>query len=389
MKITGKRFIFRWFIIVSSFLIALLILWNTYNYFQIFKKEEESKVLFNVKAFQDIANADIEKDDITLALEVITNNNTIPIVLSTPDGKITECNNIDPSIANDSIKLKAFFLDFKNEKKPIRINTSGNNYVLLYYGESVLLKKMKYYPIALLFIIILFAAVVYNFYKATRVATQNKLWAAMAKETAHQIGTPLSSLMGWLELLKIDKVESSTLNEIEKDIKRLETIAERFSKIGSEPELKVKDLISQTELSYEYLKARTSSQVSFKFIAPKDKEIQVMINPILYSWTIENLVKNAIDAMKGKGTLTIKISENLHFVKINVIDTGKGISKALIKKIFDPGFTTKKRGWGLGLSLTKRIVQDYHNGKVKVLRSEVGVGTTIQIIYPKVKKDNF
>ena len=215
-------------------------------------------------------------------------------------------------------------------------------------------------------------------------ATQNKLWAGMAKETAHQIGTPLSSLIGWLEIMKADNVDETTVSEIEKDINRLQTITERFSKIGSEPVLETLDIVEETLNSFDYLKSRFSNQVEFEFTAPKTP-ILVSINPALHSWTIENLMKNAIDAMKGRGKLKLAIENETNSIKINVSDSGKGIPKNQYKRVFEPGFTTKRRGWGLGLSLTKRIVEEYHNGKIKVAQSEIGKGTTMQIIYKKVK----
>jgi signal transduction histidine kinase len=214
-------------------------------------------------------------------------------------------------------------------------------------------------------------------------ATQNKLWAGMAKETAHQIGTPLSSLIGWLEILKLENVAESTVAEIEKDINRLQTITDRFSKIGSEPVLEKRDIIEDTKNTIDYLQSRVSKQVVFTFSAPKHP-VFVAINPALHSWTIENLVKNAIDAMKGKGSLAISISELENIVKIKIQDSGKGIPKNQFNKVFEPGFTTKKRGWGLGLSLTKRIVKEYHKGRIKVAQSEIGKGTTMQMSFKKV-----
>jgi signal transduction histidine kinase len=215
-------------------------------------------------------------------------------------------------------------------------------------------------------------------------ATQNKLWAGMAKETAHQIGTPLSSLIGWLEIMKADNVDETTVSEIEKDIVRLQNITDRFSKIGSEPVLEIKDIVSETEQSVAYLQSRFSKQVVFSFKAPK-VPIMVSLNPALHSWTIENLVKNSIDAMKGRGKLDIVIEEDADSVKIKVSDSGKGIPKNQFRSIFEPGFTTKKRGWGLGLSLTKRIVEEYHKGKIKVLHSEINKGTTMQVSFKKSK----
>jgi len=381
MQFSEKRNLTRWFIILASFFIVILILWNTYNFFQIFKNEERAKMEFWASALTTVANAN-ENSDLDLPFEIISKNTTIPIFITDNKERIIDHNNIDEEITKDSIALKKYFNSIKNDNQPIKMERSKNKYQLVYYGDSPLLNKLKYYPVALLLIIILFGAVVYNFYRATKMATQNKLWAGMAKETAHQIGTPLSSLIGWLEILKLENIEESTIIEIEKDINRLQTITDRFSKIGSEPSLEKRDIIEETKTSFDYLQSRVSKQVAFTFLSP-EHPIYVAINPALHSWTIENLVKNAIDAMKGKGSLTIAISELENEVKIKITDTGKGIPKKQFGKVFEPGFTTKKRGWGLGLSLTKRIVQEYHKGKIKVIHSEIGKGTTMQISYRK------
>ena len=379
MQFSEKRNLTRWFIILASFFIVILILWNTYNFFQIFKNEERAKMEFWASAQKTLANAN-EYTDVDLPLQIIQNNTTIPMIVTDSKDSIISHNNIDEAIANDTAALKTYFNSIKNDNQPIKMQLSEKSYQLVYYGDSPLLNKLKYYPVALLLIIILFGAVVYNFYRATKMATQNKLWAGMAKETAHQIGTPLSSLIGWLEILKLDNVEESTIIEIEKDITRLQTITDRFSKIGSEPVLEKRDIVEDTKNTVDYLQTRVSQQVNFNFEAPQHP-ILVDINPALHSWTIENLVKNAIDAMKGKGSLSIVISELEDIVKISITDTGKGIPKNQFTKVFEPGFTTKKRGWGLGLSLTKRIVQEYHKGKIKVAHSEIGKGTTMQISY--------
>ncbi len=379
MQFSERRNLTRWFIIIASFFIVVLILWNTYNFFQIFKNEERAKMEFWASAQKTLANAN-EFTDIELPFQIIQNNTTIPMIVTDSKDSIISHNNIDEAITNDNVALKKYFNSIKNDNQPIKMQLSEKNYQLVYYGNSPLLNKLKYYPVALLLIIILFGAVVYNFYRATKMATQNKLWAGMAKETAHQIGTPLSSLIGWLEILKLDNVEESTIVEIEKDINRLQTITDRFSKIGSEPVLEKRDIVEDTHKTIDYLQTRVSQQVSFSFKAP-EYPIYVEINPALHSWTIENLVKNAIDAMKGKGSLNIVISELEDIVKISITDTGKGIPKNQFTKVFEPGFTTKKRGWGLGLSLTKRIVQEYHKGKIKVAHSEIGKGTTMQISY--------
>jgi len=379
MQFSERRNLTRWFIILASFFIVILILWNTYNFFQIFKNEERAKMEFWASAQKTLANAN-EHTDVELPLQIITNNTSIPMIVTNSNDSIINYDNIDEEVSKDTATLKKYFNSIKNDNQPIKMELSENNYQLVYYGDSPLLNKLKYYPVALLLIIILFGAVVYNFYRATKMATQNKLWAGMAKETAHQIGTPLSSLIGWLEILKMDNVEESTIVEIEKDITRLQTITDRFSKIGSEPVLEKRDIIEDTKNTVDYLQTRVSQQVVFTFKAP-EHPVFVAINPALHSWTIENLVKNAIDAMKGKGSLNIVISELEDMVKISITDTGKGIPKNQFTKVFEPGFTTKKRGWGLGLSLTKRIVQEYHKGKIKVAHSEIGKGTTMQISY--------
>lgn len=333
------------------------------------------------ESLKTINKANLETDDIELPRLVISYNKTIPVIITSQEEDILNTSNIDEEILNDRSKLKVLLSKLKNENKPV-IFDDGEKKQYLYYGNSSLLNKLKYYPVALLLIIFLFGAVVYNFYKSTKMATQNKLWAGMAKETAHQIGTPLSSLIGWLEIMKADNVDATTVSEIEKDINRLQTITDRFSKIGSEPILEEKDIIKETKESFDYLKSRFSNQVEFSFSAPK-YPILVSLNPALHSWTVENLMKNAIDAMKGRGKLKISIEDEPFLVRINVKDSGKGIPKNQFKRVFEPGFTTKKRGWGLGLSLTKRIVEEYHKGKIKVLKSEVGKGTTMQITLKK------
>jgi two-component system, sporulation sensor kinase D len=382
MQFSDTRSLTRWVIILASFLIVVLIMWNTYNFFQIFKNEERAKVQLWADAQKAIANADPENDDVSLPLNIIRGNNTIPLILTDKEHTNLTFANIDEEIAADSIKRKAFFEKFKNQNPPIVSEYLPGQFQYIYYGNSSLLNQLKYFPIALVFIIILFAIIVYNFYSATKMATQNRLWAGMAKETAHQIGTPLSSLLGWLEIMKADNVDETTVSEIEKDVVRLQAIADRFSKIGSEPVLMEKDIVEETIKSFDYLKTRASALVTFTIKTP-DHPIKVMLNPELHSWTIENLVKNAIDAMKGRGRLDVVIEEKDKMVKIKVSDSGKGIPKAQFTKVFEPGFTTKKRGWGLGLSLTKRIVEEYHKGKIKVLHSEVGKGTTMQASFKK------
>lgn len=381
MHFSNKRNTTRWIIIASSFCLVSLILWNTYTFFQIFKNEERLKMNLWAQAQKTLINAD-ENTDVDLPLLIFSNNTSIPIMLTEKDSIINAVN-IDTTIIQNTEKSRLFLNKLKGENEPINIVYAPGRIQKLYYGNSSLLNQLKYYPIALLLIIVLFAALVYNYYKSNKMATQNKLWAGMAKETAHQIGTPLSSLIGWIELLKTEDIPESTTKEIEKDIERLQTITDRFSKIGSEPKLEQMDIVSETLLSYDYLQSRFSKQIEFSYAAPK-KSIMIPLNATLHSWTIENMVKNAIDAMKGKGKLHLAIEEENESIKITITDTGSGIPKNQFKKIFEPGYTTKKRGWGLGLSLTKRIVEDYHKGKIKVLQSEVGKGTAMQLIFVKL-----
>ena len=325
----------------------------------------------------ELIQSSVDQEQGNLTLKVLGNNTSTPMILVNEEGSI-KTHNIAPERASDSAYIQQKIRQFANENEPIHIVQEGELLETLYYGNSEVLNKLKYYPLALLLIIFLFGAVIFFFFKTNKASEQNKLWAGMAKETAHQIGTPLTSLLGWNELLKSEDINPDITKEIEKDINRLQTITDRFSKIGSVPTLDKVDVILATQDAYDYLKARSSKLVEFEFEAP-EIPLYVNLNTQLYSWTIENLVKNAIDAMKGKGQLKISVTNSDKNVYIQVTDTGKGIPKARFKKIFEPGFTSKKRGWGLGLSLSRRIIEDYHQGKIKVLNSEIKKGTTIQI----------
>lgn len=381
MTFSSNRNLIRWIIIFSSFIIVSLILWNTYSFFQKFKAEERVKI----KTWSVAQNNFLRSiDDLTADVDPVTTHVLTETTTSTPmliidkKGDVNNHINLDEEKLKDSTYINYLIKKFSSENEPIEVVYKGEVFQTIYYGNSPLLKKIGYYPLALLLIILLFGAVVYFFYRSTKTAEQNKLWTGMAKETAHQIGTPLSSLVGWAEILKTENVNPEYIAEIEKDIDRLQTITDRFSKIGSAPTLETLDLVEVTKSSYEYLKSRSSKLINFEIEHPEN-EIPVKLNAQLYSWTIENLVKNAIDAMKGKGDLKLSISQIEKQVFVNISDTGKGIPKQLFNKIFEPGYTTKKRGWGLGLSLAKRIIEDYHKGKIKVVESEIDKGTTIQI----------
>jgi len=391
MTFSLNRNVIRWIIIISSFIIISLILWNTYVFFQYFKAEERAKMNSWTFAYneyvKDLNSPNPTFNEVAQFIVLDSTITTPMLLIDTKSNDIDGYRNLGVNTkVNDSLKkiLDSSFV-YRNREKLISMFGKENEpFVLknqnkiLYYGNSPLLNKLKYYPLALLLIILLFGAVAYFFYRSSKNAAQNKLWTGMAKETAHQIGTPLSSLVGWTEILKSENINPDYIIEIEKDIDRLQTITDRFSKIGSAPTLKEADIVEATKSAYDYLKSRSSKLINFESVFP-DQGISVNLNEQLFSWTIENLVKNAIDAMKGKGDLKLELSQSEKQVFIKISDTGKGISKSSFTKIFEPGYTTKKRGWGLGLSLAKRIIEDYHDGKIKVLNSELGKGTTIQI----------
>jgi len=378
MKNYSKQHFLRWVATVISFLIISLILWNTYRFFQKFKEEERIKMEnFSLAQMELGKMIDLKGDVSDFPLKIIQSNTSTPMIIEDSEGKF-QSKNIKKRTQNNQEYLKKLTLKFSQENTPIKVIYEGQVLSTMYYGNSDLLNKLKYYPLALVVIILLFSAVVYFFYKSSRTASQNKLWTGMAKETAHQIGTPLSSLIGWTELLKTESVNPNYISEIEKDIQRLEIITERFSKIGSVPLLKTTNIVAATKDSFDYLEARSSQLITFKMNAPEE-HLLAALNPELFSWAIENLVKNGIDAMKGEGHIELSIDASDSFILIDVRDTGKGLSKKLFNRIFETGFTSKKRGWGLGLSLTKRIIEEYHKGKIKVLESEIGKGTTIQM----------
>lgn len=380
MRLNPPRKFSNAFLLLTSFAIVSLILWNTNSFFRKFKEEERNKMEIWATAQSELLRTSEDQDLGNLTLLVLQTNSSTPMILVNADGSY-KVNNLPEVAPTDREQIEALIATFRSENTPIAINYQGEPLATLYYGNSEVLNKLKYYPIALLLIICLFGAVIFFFFKTNKASEQNKLWAGMAKETAHQIGTPLTSLLGWNELLKSESLNPKITSEIEKDIGRLQTITERFSQIGSLPRLAPCDLVHETRSAVEYLQVRSSKLIRFHFHAP-ETPISVLLNPSLYNWTIENLIRNGIDAMKGKGEISIDILEESPWVKVLVSDTGSGIPKSQWHRIFEPGFTTKKRGWGLGLSLVRRIVEEYHNGKVKVLSSGKE-GTVMQITLRK------
>ena len=373
-----------------AFALVILILWNTNLLFESLSLQERNKMeLWGMAQKEYIQNPSSSN----LTFEILQRSGVNPMIQVNEFGRIIEFRNIEWNIKKqDSTKLYSILEKIKKENDPILIqfrNGKGDLVVnqALYYGNSSTLKKLQYYPLALLLIIFLFGAMLYFFFKTSRIAEQNRLWAAMAKETAHQIGTPLTSMVGWITLLKEKQKKSIPLIEIEKDIARLNLITDRFSKVGSIPKLIPSDLTSVIKETVSYLQKRSSEHIKFKIQIP-NKKIIIPLNPQLISWTLENLIKNGIDAMKGKGSLNLRLLEKASEIEILISDTGSGMKKEVANKIFKPGFTTKNRGWGLGLSLAKRIIVDFHKGKISVLKTVLGKGTSFQVLLKKAPFKN-
>ncbi len=368
----------RWVITTLSLGIVVLILWNTNVFFKNFKAEERAKMTIWANAYQELLASDVnENRNLDIVLSIMTSNKTTPMILADIDGTLSS-NNLPDDYAENQTKLQKLIPKFRNENQPIEVLIDGKVVQTIYYGNAPILTKLQYYPLALLLIVLLFLALVFFFNRSAQIAQQNKLWTGMAKETAHQIGTPLSALMGWVELLKAREDNTLPLVEMTQDIDRLQTITERFSQIGAKPKLSWLNVVQITRETAAYHQKRQSALITLDFNSDHD-ELMVLLNPQLYGWTIENLIKNGIDAMKGKGTIHIEMRKQQNTVEILVQDQGAGIPKNKFRKIFEAGYTSKARGWGLGLSLAKRIIEDYHGGQIKVLKSELGVGTTFSI----------
>ena len=371
-----QRFI-RWFIIFAAVVITALILWNVSLFFDQLKQAERDRMEIWATSMEAFNTEDINQY-YALSQKINSKNQYIPIIITDYKDSIVNSINISENILENPIRSQELLLEMAAENDPIRIDILGGELWYAYYGHSPVINQLKFFPVVLVIIVILFIAVIYFFYATSKASEQNSLWAGMAKETAPEIGTPLSSLVGWTEILKAEHVNPDYIEEINKDINRLETITGRFSQIGSIPKLDPKNIITETQEAFEYLANRSSKLIDFEIDVPQG-QLFVMLNKELYAWSIENLVKNAIDAMKGKGKLTLTVKRDTRFAKILIKDTGKGIPKMNFNTIFEPGYTTKKRGWGLGLSLTKRIIEEYHDGQVRVLHSELNKGTTFQI----------
>jgi len=345
--------------------------------------EEKQKVETWVEAQRTILNADNEVS-LNLAAKISSENKDIPIIETDENDHINPGNsmNLDSArIAADSNYLKEKLQDFKQQHSPIILELKDTPYIAnkYYYGKSRLQQEIQYYPIVQLTIIALFIVVTVIAQRSSYRSTQNQLWAGFAKETAHQLGTPVSSLQGWIEMLKEIEGNQKITPEIEKDVSRLLLITDRFGKIGSKPQVEEKNIVEQVLYMVDYIRRRAGNRIDFIVNTHGKQTVNAMISPPLFDWVIENLLKNALDAMDGKGTITVNIEEAASKIIIDITDTGKGIAKQNINNVFKPGFTTKKRGWGIGLTLTRRIIEQYHRGAIFVKHSEVGKGTTFRI----------
>lgn len=366
-------------IILTAIIIAVSTFFVTSSLADSLAQEEKSKMQLWAAATSELATMDTDCD-VKFVQSVITRNTTIPVIL-TGDSltDILSYRNIDLE-NTDSGQLKQMAKEFAAINDPIEIDLGNGEKQYICYGESKLLKNLSYYPIVYIVVFLLYALLLTVVLIALKRAEQNRVWIGLTKETAHQLGTPISSLLAWTEILKSRYPEDDMLPEMEQDVQRLRTIAERFSQVGSKQELALSDLNAVTKKAFDYMRARISKKINMEFSATGD--IQVMLNAPLFEWVMENLCKNAVDAMENDGTIRVQVRQNGNCAVIDISDTGKGLPIKNYKRIFYPGFTTKKRGWGLGLSLAKRIIEEYHHGKIYVKHSEIGKGTTFRIELP-------
>ena len=371
----------KFWLLIFAIIIGISSLFVTNSLVKSLAYEEKKKIEIWAYATNQMVNIS-DDGNFSLAIKVMESNENIPIILADENDSILNYRNLNPIKEITDEYLQKQLAIMKEQNEPIEVQVFKDYKQLLYYKDSILLTRLKYYPMFQLGLITLFMFIAYLAFSSARKAEQNQVWAGMAKETAHQLGTPLSSLMAWVELLKSKEETKDMVLEMEKDVARLETITDRFSKIGSKPTLENKDIVKVVEEATDYLKSRLPEKVIIEVYSEKPSII-VPVSVVLLNWVIENICKNAVDAMKGEGLIKIEMEQNETYVKIHIKDTGKGIEPGLMNSIFKPGVTSKKRGWGLGLSLSKRIIQEYHKGRIYVKSSVEGEGTTFSILIPK------
>lgn len=363
--------------IVAAMLIAVVSVVYSDMLIKSLAQEERQKMEVWAEATQVFISEDTSRN-MTLILKILKGNTSIPVILwSERDGIISQ-NNIDIPEKDADLFMEKKIKELRAKNPPIVVDLEDGNYQYLYYDDSIILKRLNIYPYAQLTVIFIFILIAFLALASTKKSEQNKVWVGLSKETAHQLGTPISSLIAWVEYLKTKEIDPVLLDEMGKDVTRLETITDRFSKIGSNPDPNPVDITDSLRSALDYMETRISSKVKI-FTHFPENPVLVLINNSLFAWVVENLIKNAVDAMEGQGEITFQVEERDKMVRIDITDTGKGIPKSKFKTIFNPGYTTKERGWGLGLSLVKRIVESYHRGKIFVKSSEIGKGTTFRI----------
>lgn len=382
MNIYSQKQRWKFLLLLAAMLIGAASLWYTNKLVKKLSEEERKKIQLWAEATRRLADVTEVNTDINFLSSVIGNNTTIPVILTDESFNVLSWRNLDSLSALDSAYLIRQVSIMKEQHDPIEIKIGSSLRQFILYKDSEVLVRLRYYPFFQLGVIALFLFVSYLAFSSSRKAEQNQVWVGMAKETAHQLGTPLSSMVAWLELLKMKGANSEYTAEIEKDVQRLQTITDRFSKIGSAPALKRENVQEVLQHSVGYIRSRSSDKTSFQLDGP-GHEIFAALNVPLFEWVIENILKNALDAMEGSGKITVRLTDQQQFVYIDISDSGKGIPKSSYKTIFKPGYTTKSRGWGLGLSLSKRIIEEYHDGQIFVKSSELGKGTTFRIVLKK------
>lgn len=364
------------FILIAT-LIAIVSVFVSDKLVKSLAQEERQKVEIWAEAQRMIAT-ETNGSNMALILKILESNTTIPVLWCNEKDSVIAEKNIDLPEKDSDLFLKNKVRELKSKNPPILIDMQDGTFQYLYYDDSIILKRLLIYPYAQLTVVFIFILIAFLALASTKKAEQNKVWVGLSKETAHQLGTPISSLIAWVEYLRTKEIDPSLLSEMEKDVKRLEMIAERFSKIGSNPDPTPVNISNSIRTALNYMETRISAKVKIYTHLP-DNPVLVLMNDSLFAWVIENLTKNAVDAMEGQGEITFQVEERDKTVRIDIADSGKGIPKSKYKTVFNPGYTTKKRGWGLGLSLVKRIIESYHGGKIFVKNSEVGKGTTFRI----------
>ncbi len=379
---TNKK---RWklFLLIGAVAIGSFTLWYTQNLVELLKEQERQRMALWADAMREMTLTDVQTNTSSFVSDIIINNTTIPVILVDENDTILYHRNIKVSEKRADAILYKKLEKMKADSSLFVIDLGQGEQQYLYYGDSNLIRQLGWFPIVQLLVVSVFIFVAYLAFSGARKAEQDQVWAGMAKETAHQLGTPTSSLLGWIDVLQLKHKDDDLLKEMNKDVQRLQTITDRFSKIGSKPELKQVELNKVIVSSIEYLKRRTSKKIDLQIDLPEDP-ITANVNTVLFEWVIENICKNAIDASSGKGVIKISLNRWKDNSIIDIKDNGKGILKSRFKTVFEPGYTTKRRGWGLGLSLTKRIVEQYHGGRIYVKESELGKGTTFRIELPLI-----